>query len=65
VAAKGNTVLANVPEDAVDGALEEEPADSSKVAVATGDGCLNGVGDRVDHGIHGEEWRGRHLLPLR
>jgi hypothetical protein len=51
-AARRDAVVRDIPEGTADGALEREAAKASGV-VATVDGGLHCVGDRVDHGIHG------------
>jgi hypothetical protein len=61
--AKGSAVVGDVAKGSADGALEDETTNASRVGVATDDGRFNGVGDGVNHRIHGRS-RGRHLLPL-
>jgi hypothetical protein len=60
--ARRDAAKANFAEDAANGALDDEALDSTRVSVATSDGGFNGVGDSVDHGVHGRS-RSRHLLP--
>ena len=54
-------MVVDVVEGTADGALEHEAAKASGV-VATVDGGLHRVGDRINHGIHGR-YGVRHLLP--
>jgi hypothetical protein len=58
---RGDAVVGDVLEGTADGALEHETAKTSNM-VATVDGGLHYVGDRVNHGIHGR-YGVRHLLP--
>jgi hypothetical protein len=55
-------VVADVAEGSADGAMEDEATNASRVGVATDDGRFNGVGDGVNHHIHGRYGVG-HLLP--
>ena len=55
-------MVGDVPEGTADGALEHEAAKASGM-VAAGDGGLHGVGDGIDHRIHGR-YRSRHVVPL-
>jgi hypothetical protein len=60
--ARSDATVVDVAEDAADGALEDEATNASRVAFATDDGGFDGVGDHVDHGVHGRCGVG-HLLP--
>jgi hypothetical protein len=55
-------VVADVAEGSADGALEDEATNASRVGVATDDGRFNGVGDGVNHRIHGRYGVGHLLL---
>ena len=54
-------MVMDVSKGTADGALQHEAKKASGV-VATSDGGLHGIGDRVDHGVHGR-YGCCHLLP--
>jgi hypothetical protein len=60
--ARGDAAVGDVAKSTADGALEDEPTNSSRMVVAAGNGGLDGVGDGVNLSVHGRN-RGRHLLP--